>query len=443
MHSSPQRNFFMPRRFAALAAILIVSTVASAAVHAAPCPRGAYGPAGDGDFVVVVPLPDPSQSAQRYLFRDGRRGSTGDANAPVRCLTDGVEVRNADGTAVLWPRRELAEADTAFDSHGARMAGRLIEPATNDALPLVVMVHGSERSSATGSAYAYALAAQGLRVFAYDKRGTGASEGDYTQNFELLADDAAAALAHAKTLATGRIGRAGYFGGSQGGWVAPLASTRSAADFVAVGFGLVVSPIDEDREQMIDEARKAGLGADAMAAIDRLSQATARLLTSQFRDGLEALGDVRRELEGQPWADAIQGEHSGQMLRTPDDVLRRVGRPLFDQHELIWNYDSVGALRKVKVPLLWVLAEDDREAPIERTRDALLTLIDDGRPIDLYMFPDTDHGMFEYETLPDGSRRVTRITDGYLRLLADWIRGTPQGSYGRGMQLGDEKPVSR
>ena len=427
----------MSRCFAAFAVFLITSTFASIAVAATTsCPTGAYGPPDSNDFVVVVPLPDPAQSGQRYLFRDGRRGSTGDANAAARCQTDGVEVRRADGTVALWPRRKLTQTDTVFDSHGARMAGRLIEPETHDALPLVVMVHGSERSSATGSVYAYALAAQGLRVFAYDKRGTGASEGDYTQNFELLADDATAAFAHAKTLANGRVSRAGYYGGSQGGWVAPLAATRSAADFVAVGFGLVVSPIDEDREQMIDEARKAGLDANAMAAIDRLSQATARLLTSQFRDGLETLDAVRRELDGQPWAATIQGEHSGRMLRTPNDVLRRVGRPLFDQYELIWDYDSVGALRRVKVPLLWVLAEDDREAPIERTRDALMTLIDDGRPVELYMFPDTDHGMFEYETLPDGSRRGTRITDGYLRLLADWIRGTPQGTYGRSVRLG-------
>jgi pimeloyl-ACP methyl ester carboxylesterase len=426
----------MPQCFATLAVFLIASTIASTAVAATSCPVGAYGPGDSGDFVVVVPLPDPAQSAQRYLFRDGRRGSTADANAPVRCLADDVEVRDVDGAVALWPRRKLAQTDTVFDSHGARMAGRLIEPETRDALPLVVMVHGSERSSATGSVYAYALAAQGLRVFAYDKRGTGASQGDYTQNFELLADDAAAALAHAKTMANGRTSRVGYYGGSQGGWVAPLAATRSAADFVAVGFGLVVSPIDEDREQMINEARKAGLDANAMAAVDRLSQATARLLTSQFRDGLEALDAVRRELDGQPWADTIHGEHSGRMLRTPDDVLRRVGRPLFDQYELIWDYDSVGALRRVKVPLLWVLAEDDREAPIERTRDALLTLIDDGQPIELYMFPDTDHGMFEYETLPDGSRRGTRITDGYLHLLADWIRGTPQGTYGRSVRLG-------
>ena len=72
-------------------------------------------------------------------------------------------------------------------------AGRLIEPpgAAAAGRPLVVMVHGSERTSALASPYAYSLAAQGITVFVYDKRGTGASGGDYTQNFELLAADAA------------------------------------------------------------------------------------------------------------------------------------------------------------------------------------------------------------------------------------------------------------
>lgn len=424
-----------------LVALLLASIVPFAAAADATCPPGAYGP-GDGDFVVVAPLPDMPAPAQRYLFRDGRRGSTADADAPVRCLDEGAEVDGDNGRAVVWPRLALEETDTVFDSHGTRLAGRLIEPDTATQLPLVVMVHGSERTSATGSPYAYALAAQGLRVFAYDKRGTGASEGEFNMNFELLADDAVAAFGHATTLARGRVGRAGYFGGSQGGWVAPLAATRSPADFVAVGFGLVVSPIDEDREQMIDEAREAGLGEEAVAAIERLSLATGRLLTSQFREGFEELEAVRRELDGQPWAEAIHGEFSGRMLRMPEDVLRRVGRPLFDRYELIWDYDAVGALRRVGVPLLWVLAEDDREAPIERTRDALLALIDEGRPIELYMFPDTDHGMFEYETLEDGSRRGTRITDGYLRLLADWIHGVPQGSYGRAVRLGGGGPPS-
>ncbi|WAC61984.1 alpha/beta hydrolase [Pseudoxanthomonas sp. SL93] len=405
------------------------------ATHAHACPAGVYTSAA-GDFVVLVPVPTIPSPGLRYLFRDGRRGSTLDADAPLQCEQGKVSVRATDIPATPWSRLPLVETDATFSSLGTALAGRLIEPRIADAhLPLVVMVHGSERSPALASPYAYALAAQGIRVFVYDKRGTGASQGEYTQNFELLADDAAAALRQARAMAQGRYARAGYYGGSQGGWVAPLAATRAPADFVAVGFGLVVSPIDEDREQMIDEARAAGLGADAEAAINRLSDATARLLTTHFEDGFEPLEQLRRDLAKQPWIDKIHGEHSGAMLRTSDADLRRVGRARFDNLELIWDYDALAALERLQAPLLWVLAAQDREAPIERTRDALAALAAAGKPIDLYVFPDTDHGMFEFTTRADGSRQPTRVTDGYLRLLGDWIKGTPDASYGRGIPL--------
>jgi pimeloyl-ACP methyl ester carboxylesterase len=415
--------------------LLLLMTAPPAVAHANACPAGVHASA-DGDFVVLVPVPTIAPPGLRYLFRDGRRGSTLDADAPVQCDQGVVSVRAGGSAPTPWARMPLAETDATFSSLGTPLAGRLIEPRTTDAnLPLLVMVHGSERSPALASPYAYALAAQGIRVFVYDKRGTGASQGEYTQNFELLADDAAAALRQARAMAQGRYARAGYYGGSQGGWVAPLAATRAPADFVAVGFGLVVSPIDEDREQMIDEARAAGLGAEAEADIHRLSDATARLLTTHFEDGFEALDAVRRDLAQRPWIDRIRGEHSGAMLRTSDADLRRVGRARFDNLELIWDYDALAALQRLQAPLLWVLAAQDREAPIERTRDALTSLAAAGKPIDLYVFPDTDHGMFEFTTRTDGSRQPTRVTDGYLRLLGDWIKGTPEGNYGRGVPL--------
>lgn len=415
--------------------LLLLMTAPPAVAHANACPAGVHASA-DGDFVVLVPVPTIASPGLRYLFRDGRRGSTLDADAPVQCDQGMVSVRTGGSAPTRWARMPLAETDATFSSLGTPLAGRLIEPRTTDAnLPLLVMVHGSERSPALASPYAYALAAQGIRVFVYDKRGTGASQGEYTQNFELLADDAAAALRQARAMAQGRYVRAGYYGGSQGGWVAPLAATRAPADFVAVGFGLVVSPIDEDREQMIDEARAAGLGAGAEADIHRLSDATARLLTTHFEDGFETLDAVRRDLAQRPWIDRIHGEHSGAMLRTSDADLRRVGRARFDNLELIWDYDALAALQRLQAPLLWVLAAQDREAPIERTRDALTSLAAAGKPIDLYVFPDTDHGMFEFTTRTDGSRQPTRVTDGYLRLLGDWIKGTPEGNYGRGVPL--------
>jgi pimeloyl-ACP methyl ester carboxylesterase len=386
---------------------------------------------------VVVPLPAANAAGQRYLFRDGRRGSTADDGAPLTCAADAVTIKKSDGSQERWQQLPLTASDTQFNSVETRLAGRLIEPAGTVAggRPLVVLVHGSERTSALGSVYAYSLAAQGIAVFVYDKRGTGASEGEYTQNFELLAADAAAALAQAKTMARGRISKAGFFGGSQGGWVAPLAATHSDAQFVAIGFGLVASPIEEDREQMVSEARALGLDSKALALINRLSAATSRLVLSCFSQGYDDLAQVRRDLAQQPWSQRIRGEYSGEILRMTDDELRRLGRARFDNVELIWDYDSVAALRRVNVPVLWVLAGEDREAPIETTRAALLQLKKAGKQIDIYLFPNTDHGMMEFVTNPDGSRTMTRITDGYLRLLGDWIQGRVAGPYGRAEKI--------
>lgn len=410
--------------------VLFAALAASPAAARTDCQPGTYR-ARDGNFVVLVSSHAPATPGIRYLFRDGRRGAASDAGAPLACDADAVVV---DGKA--WPRIAFRETPVTFDSLQTKLTGMLIEPPGDDPQrPLVVMVHGSERTSPIGGIYGYAMAAQGLSVFVYDKRGTGASDGDYTQNFELLAEDAARALDAARRTAAGRLGRAGFFGGSQGGWVAPRAATLTKADFVAIGFGLVASPIEEDREQMISEVRAANLGSDAETLVNRLSKATAGLLLSNFKQGYDELDAVRAEMAMRPWAATIEGEYSGAMARLPDADLRRIGRARFDNLELIWDYDAVAVLKKLDTPLLWVLAGEDREAPIETTRGALMGLAKAGKPVDVYLFPDTDHGMFEFTTNPDGSRSVTRITDGYLKLLGDWIKGDVRGAYGRAEHL--------
>jgi uncharacterized protein len=422
------------RTTSAFLTLLLSSAVtAPLTAAAAPCKPGVYR-ASDNEFVVMGAAANPS--AQRYLFRDGRRGSTGVPESPVACDSNVATVVK-EGTSQRWPRENTRETDASFVSHSTPLAGRLIEPAgaVQPTRPLVILVHGSEKTPALESVYAYMLAAQGVSVFVFDKRGTGASGGEYTQNFELLADDAAAALKQERAMAAGRHGRAGYFGGSQGGWVAPLAATRSAADFVAVGFGLVVSPIEEDREQLLAEAHQMRLGADDLARVERLSRATAALVESHFSRGFEELAKLRHEIGDAPWATTIEGEYSGDMLRMSDADLRRIGRARFDNLELIWDYDAIAPLRRLEVPLLWVLAADDREAPIAATRSILSDLVAQGKKLDVYLFPDTDHGMFEFRSDADGSRTPTRITDGYLSLLADWIKRDLRGSYGRGKKL--------
>jgi dienelactone hydrolase len=286
------------------------------------------------------------------------------------------------------------------------------------------------------SAIPYLLAAQGLAVFAYDKRGTGHSEGFYTQNFELLADDAAAAGREARERAAGRFTRFGYAGFSQGGWVAPMAAQRGGADFVVVGFGLVLTPLEEDQEQVQSELREAGYGAPVLAAAREVTDATGAIMASGFRSGFDRLAALRRRYAPQPWFGRMRGEFTGEMLRNDEATLRRIGKPLLDPLDVIWRHDGQAVLKQLpRTPVLWVIAGADREAPPDVTRERLLGLRRAGQPIDLFMFPDTDHGMLEFTESADGQRRFTRVTEGYYRLLGDWVHGRLAPPYGRGVRL--------
>jgi uncharacterized protein len=422
------------------AAMLIFATATMASTVELTCEAGAYG-APDQNIVVLTPkdwIPSPGLG---YLILDGRYGSTLSPTSPVTCGTGYVLLSTENSKQVRLEKRGFKRMHEKIPVAGAVIVGELLEPVRQDTdpiPPLVVMVHGSESEPAIGNNRAYLLAAQGVMVFAFDKRGTGQSGGVYTQNFELLADDAAAAMAHAQSLARGHFNRSGYWGQSQGGWVAPLAATRSKVDFVAVGFGLVTSPINEDRDQMLLEAQTMGLNDQEKGQLMRLSKATATIVSSHFASGFEALDALRKKDGDKKWARLINGEYSGDMLRMSDSELRRVGRAVFDNLEIIWNYEATSVLRRLKVPLLWTIAEKDREAPIEETVASLTELKKQGKPFDVYMFPDTDHGMVEFIEKPDGTRTNTRVTEGYFKLIGDWIVGRTGHHYGRASPWSDK-----
>lgn len=428
-------------RIAVATALLTLAVATSAHATEPTCEVGAYG-APDQDIVVLEPKDWILAPGMGYLLLDGRYGSTLAPTSPVTCGAGYVLLKPENSEQIRLDKRAFKRTREEVPVAGAVLVGDLLEPTgpgTSPVRPLVVMVHGSETEPAIGNNRAYLLAAQGVTVFTYDKRGTGQSGGFYTQNFELLADDAAAAMQHAQNLARGRFDRSAYWGQSQGGWVAPLAATRSKVDFVAVGFGLVASPIDEDRDQMLLEAQTLGLGVPEKQQIRRLSQATATIVSSHFTSGFAALDALRKETGDEKWVGLINGEYSGDMLRMSDSDLRRVGRAVFDNLEIIWDYRSAPVLSRLKTPLLWTIAEKDREAPVDETVAALTNLQKQGKPFDVYVFPDTDHGMYEFIEKSDGSRSNTRVTDGYFKFIGDWILGRTDSHYGRARALSGRK----
>src|SRR5690606_14042239 len=221
MHSTKSRLGAL-----ALAALLFAAPAMAAQQ---PCEVGSYR-LDDGRALDIGP---GSEDGLRWRTTDGRTGALAPGGDGSWTSTlgwtgrpDGHRVAFTDCgrggirfDAIAGQRVPLVQIDTRFTGSGATLAGRLTLPPGDGRVPLVVLVHGAERTSALDL---YSLqrefASAGIGVFAYDKRGTGASGGQYTQDYLTLAVDAIHAMREARRLAGARAGRVGYQGGSQGGW---------------------------------------------------------------------------------------------------------------------------------------------------------------------------------------------------------------------------------
>ncbi|HXW89732.1 MAG TPA: CocE/NonD family hydrolase [Terriglobales bacterium] len=353
---------------------------------------------------------------------DGKRVSFGD------CSSDRIDFDGVEGHRILFD-----VVGTRFQGAGVTLAGRLIMPKGKDPVPIVVMVHGSDAGSALEGSGVFALQrlfpSAGIGAFVYDKRGTGASGGKFTHDYLTLADDAIAAMREAKRLAGARVQRIGYFGTSQGGWVAPLAAKIEAADFVIVGYGLAVSPLQEDREAIALDITRHGYGPDALAKAMEVADATSAVLLSNFRDGYDEVEAVRQKYGNEPWFPILHGDVSFLILQKSPAELRQLGPTLFPCAPL--QYDPMPVLRNLRIPELWILGKDDIDAPSAETAVRLKALAASGSPITTAVFPGAEHVMYEYEVEPDGTRLSTRQPEGYFKMMADFMRdGRLHGSYG-------------
>ncbi len=344
----------------------------------------------------------------------------------TRCATGEIQF---DGKKAH--RIRFDATDTMFEGRGGlKLAGRLVLPKGNQRVPIVVLVHGAERDSARDSyALQRLLPAENVGAFVYDKRGTGGSDGKYTQDFDTLADDAVAAMREARRIAGTRCAGIGYQGGSQGGWVAPLAATRAPVDFVIVSFGLAVSVIDEDQEEVALEMRLKGHTQEETSKALEVASAAETVFESSFTKGFERFDAVRAKYRNEPWYKDLHGNYTHFILPYTAAEAREKFKDSLPGTP--FRYDPMPTLRAVKTPQLWILGEDDLEAPSAETGRRIKVLIAEGKPITLALFPHAEHGMTEYEVTPGGERISTRYAPGYFTMMRDFARnGQLSGTYG-------------
>jgi len=427
-------------RCAVLLLTVLFAFAPAGAEEAPDCHIGVYQ-LEDGSLVDVAPSVGETL---RWRRLDGETGLLHQAKDGVWTSTygwtdrsDGTKVSfsECDGAGITFGgqpgRRLVLEAhDTTFRSHGAALAGRLVMPKGAAKVPVVVLVHGAEHDSALKDYFLQRLLpAEGIGAFVYDKRGTGASGGTYTQEFSLLADDAVAAVAEARKLAGERLSRVGFQAGSQGGWVAPIAANRTPVDFVIVCFGLAVSVIDEDQQEVEIEMREKGHSSAEIAEALEVARAAEAVIASGFTKGFDQFDAVRTKYEGKPWYKDLHGNFTWLLLPHSEAELRAMA-PRFDWGTP-FHYDPMPTLRKGTTPQLWILGGEDYEAPSAETSRRIEGLIAAGRPFTLALYPHAEHGMTLFETTADGKRQSTRYPSGYFAMIRDFARdGRLHGPYG-------------
>jgi dienelactone hydrolase len=376
----------------------------------------------DGATGALVPTGDRTLYASTL-------GWTGRADGHVLTFSDcdAGQIR-FDGETGIRIRFDIT--DLIFSDGERMLKGRLVLPRGEGPVPIAVLVTGSEETSALAmSPLQRLLPAEGIGVFVYDKRGTGSSGGAYTQDFDTLARGALAALSQARGIAGARAGRVGFLGLSLGGWVAPIAAQRARVDFVVVGYGLAVSPLEQNRQQIMLELQLAGHGREVIDKALEVSRAAEEIMLSNFTTGFQRFDEVRARYRGEPWWRDLHGNFLHLMLPLDEAGLKAnraqflVGTP--------WRYDPMPLLRAARTPQLWILGHDDLRAPSEETSRRITRLAETGRPFTLALVPEADHGLYEYELRDDRSRVNTRVSPVFLPMVRDFIRqGRLTASYG-------------
>lgn len=284
----------------------------------------------------------------------------------------GVLISAAIGCAVRVPR----SLTVSFTGPAGRMEGALFLPDGKGPHPGIVIVGGAYRDSRLDYVQdARHLASHGFAVLTYDKRGTGGSEGTLAEaNFDFLAHDARAAVRFLRARPDVDSMHVGLMGVGEGGWVAPIAATHdSAIAFVVLVSAPVVPPLDQLTYQRTGQLITRGMKRHDAEAEARLRRRIWEFWLSPPGTGSASSDSLRRAFDAakkRPWfAAAVESRDLPETL-IPDEGMGAVNHParawLAKDMPAFWSlrHDPVGVLERVRVPILALYGEEDRDVPI-------------------------------------------------------------------------------
>jgi pimeloyl-ACP methyl ester carboxylesterase len=240
------------------------------------------------------------------------------------------------------PPSVLGEEEVTFRNGGVTLAGTVLIPSGSGPHPAIVCTHGSGPEGRQRAAYhsnGYFFARLGFTTLIYDKRGVGNSTGDFqTLSLEDLADDALAGVHLLQTRKDVVGNRIGMTGVSQGGWISPLAATRSSdLAFILVISPSGINPMDQSVFSVEKTLQKAGFSPEIVSTAANLrNRLYAMVRTGKFDDNF--IADVEK-VNKEPWF-----KLTGLPYPVPASMSEGERRFLLFEPIPIWE--------KVKVPVL-------------------------------------------------------------------------------------------
>ena len=281
-----------------------------------------------------------------------------------------------------------------------------MSPRGRGPFPAIVFIHGSgpdSRENYRGQAIWFAR--HGVAALIYDKRGVGGSSGDWRYvHFSDLADDALAAVQLLRARPDIRRDRVGFWGGSNGGWVAPLAASRdSSVAFVITVSGAAWPPAELAKWRSVSRVRGEGYPDSIVQRVATLMDLQAVLVR---RDGWE---HGWREYE------AALAPYRGQPWTRPMSALRNSlgDTSWFMPYTADIDFDPVPVIQQLRVPMLALLGANDAIVPPQETAQRLRSL---QKPnLTVCIIADANHSMS-----PDNSSQPVAE---YWNIMDRWLDG--------------------
>jgi pimeloyl-ACP methyl ester carboxylesterase len=332
-----------------------------------------------------------------------------DSNGRIRSLTwerDGASARAARRVEI--EKRE----DVGFSSGNIRLAGTLIGPNTRGRHPAIILVHGSGAENREYILpWARFLVRHGIAVLGYDKRGVGASTGDWnTASFDDLAGDVVAAFAYLKARPDIDSGHIGLLGVSQAGWIMPLAAVRAKdiAFLISIsGAGIPAA------ETTIDQAR---------------NEMTMTGMAPQMVDQIIGLLKLQYEYArtGQGWEEyiAARAKVAARMGTPPDTIPGTQDHPYWQFIRRLYFYDPAPTLRQLQTPTIAIFGELDNNIVAEKNKAAWEAALKAGGNPDytLRILPKANHAQWDAKVGSNAEMPALRgYVPEYFTTIQDWL----------------------